>query len=65
MPPSDHLGDGRAMLGFLVDDVEAAAAELAAHGVEPAGELLTGGGFRYRHFAAPGGLVFELLDQRA
>jgi hypothetical protein len=57
-PPSDTL------LGFLVDDVEAAAAELAERGVEPDGELLSGYGYRYRHFRAPDGRRFELLDRR-
>ena len=57
-PPSDTL------LGFLVDDVEAATVELAAKGVEPDGELNAGYGFRYRHFHAPGGRRFELLDRR-
>ena len=57
-PPSDTL------LGFLVDDVEAATAELAAKGIEPDGELNAGYGFRYRHFRAPDGRRFELLDRR-
>jgi hypothetical protein len=57
-PPSDTL------LGFLVDDVEAATAELAAKGIEPDGELNSGYGFRYRHFRAPDGRRFELLDRK-
>ena len=57
-PPSDTV------LGFLVDDVEAATAELAAKGVEPDGELNSGYGFRYRHFRAPDGRRFELLDRK-
>jgi hypothetical protein len=56
-PPSDTV------IGFLVDDVEAATAELAAKGVEPDGELNSGYGFRYRHFRAPDGRRFELLDR--
>jgi hypothetical protein len=56
-PPSDTL------LGFLVDDVEDATAELAAKGIEPDGELNSGYGFRYRHFRAPDGRRFELLDR--
>ena len=56
-PPSDTL------LGFLVDDLDTATAELAAKGVEPDGELNTGYGFRYRHFRAPDGRRFELLDR--
>ena len=56
-PPSDTI------LGFLVDDVVAATAELAAKGIEPDGELNSGYGFRYRHFRAPDGRRFELLDR--
>lgn len=58
-PPSDTI------LGFLVDDVEAATAELGAKGIEPDGELHSGYGFRYRHFRAPDGRRFELLDRRS
>jgi hypothetical protein len=57
-PPSDTL------LGFLVDDVEAATAELAHRGIDADGELRSGYGFRYRHFRAPDGRRFELLDRR-
>jgi len=57
-PPSDTN------LGFLVDDVELAAAELAQRGIEPAGQLLGNHAFRYRHFRAPDGRTFELLDRR-
>lgn len=56
-PPSDTL------LGFLVDDVDAATAELAGRGIEPDGELSSGYGFRYRHFRAPDGRRFELLER--
>lgn len=56
-PPSDTL------LGFLVEDVDAATAELAERGIEPDGELGSGYGFRYRHFRAPDGRRFELLER--
>ena len=56
-PPSDTI------LGFLVDDVEAATEELSARGVSPDGDLHSGYGFRYRHFRAPDGRRFELLDR--
>lgn len=58
-PPSDTI------LGFLVEDVEAATAELAAKGIRPDGDLEAGDGFRYRHFRAPDGRRFELLDRRS
>jgi hypothetical protein len=57
-PPSDTI------LGFLVDDLEAAAAELTAKGIEPDGELASGSGLRYQHFRAPDGRRFELLDRK-
>jgi len=56
-PPSDTV------LGFLVDDVEAATVELSRRGIEADGELNTGYGFRYRHFRAPDGRRFELLER--
>jgi hypothetical protein len=57
-PPSDTV------LGFLVDDVEAASVELAEKGIEPDGELVSGWGLRYQHFRAPDGRRFELLDRK-
>ena len=57
-PPSDTN------LGFLVDDVESATAELRARGIEPEGELQANDEYRYRHFRAADGRVFELLDRR-
>jgi hypothetical protein len=57
-PPSDTI------LGFLVDDLEAAAAELAVKGIEPDGERASGWGLRYQHFRAPDGRRFELLDRK-
>jgi hypothetical protein len=56
-PPSDTN------LGFLVDDVVAATAELEARGVERDGGLTEAGGLPYQHFRAPDGRVFELIDR--
>lgn len=64
--PQDWVeGPSDTLLGFLVGDLEAATAELAGKGIEPDGELLNGYGFRYRHFRAPDGRRFELLDRKA
>jgi hypothetical protein len=63
VPPEYVQAPSDTLLGFLVDDVEAATAELAAKGIEPDGDLNTGYGFRYRHFRAPDGRRFELLDR--
>jgi catechol 2,3-dioxygenase-like lactoylglutathione lyase family enzyme len=50
------------VIGFLVDDFEAARAELAAaDGVELMGEPDgTPDGYRWQHFRAPDGLVYEI-----
>jgi hypothetical protein len=64
VPPDDVEPPSDTLLGFLVDDVEAATAELAERGLEPDGELNAGYGFRYRHFRAPDGRRFELLDRK-
>jgi catechol 2,3-dioxygenase-like lactoylglutathione lyase family enzyme len=50
------------VIGFLVDDFEAARAELeAADGVEVLGERGGDpGGYRWQHFRAPDGLVYEI-----
>ncbi|MEJ7569677.1 MAG: VOC family protein [Gaiellaceae bacterium] len=49
-PPSDTN------LGFLVDDVDAATAELSTLGIEPDGELQQNDEHRYRHFRASDGV---------
>jgi catechol 2,3-dioxygenase-like lactoylglutathione lyase family enzyme len=47
--------------GFLVDDVDAARAELEAAGVELLGPVGRGGpGEAWQHFRAPDGNVYEL-----
>jgi hypothetical protein len=64
--PSEWVeGASDTLLGFLVDDVEEATADLAANGVEPDGDLQSGYGYRYRHFRASDGRRFELLDRKA
>jgi catechol 2,3-dioxygenase-like lactoylglutathione lyase family enzyme len=65
VPPEWVEGPSDTLLGFLVDDVEGATADLAARGIQPDGELNRGYGFRYRHFRAPDGRRFELLDRKA
>ncbi len=45
-------GDGRTV-GFLVDDVDQAAAELRAAGVPTDDEVLVNARYRYAHFRAP------------
>jgi catechol 2,3-dioxygenase-like lactoylglutathione lyase family enzyme len=48
------------VVGFMVDDVEAARAELGAAGVELVGPVQRAEGFEWAHFRAPDGTLFEL-----
>ena len=48
------------VVGFLVDDVAAARAELESRGIEFIGPIRTGAGSSWSHFRAPDGHVYEL-----
>jgi predicted enzyme related to lactoylglutathione lyase len=48
------------VVGFLVDDVEAASSELEAAGGELVGPVHRGDGFMWAHFRAPDGNLYEL-----
>lgn len=48
------------VVGFLVDDVEAAAAELEGAGGELIGPVQRGDGFAWAHFRGPDGNLYEL-----
>ena len=64
--PRTHLPERHdTILGLLVDDVEAATAELVERGVELDGPLRASQRFRYQHFRAPDGRFFELVEERA
>lgn len=54
-------GDERTV-GFLVDDLDLAAAELRAHGVET-DEIATNDRYRYLHLRAPDGQLYELVER--
>jgi catechol 2,3-dioxygenase-like lactoylglutathione lyase family enzyme len=64
--PSDGTGaaagDSRT-IGFLVDDIDEAAAELRAAGVPTDDEVSVNARYRYTHFRAPDGHVYELVEQ--
>lgn len=60
----DHPGGGHpdgVAGGFLVDDTEAAVAELRAAGVEVS-ELGSAGEFRWAYFRAPDGNLYEVTS---
>jgi hypothetical protein len=48
------------MVGFLVDDIEAARSTLEAAGVELLGPLEGDESMKWQHFRAPNGASFEL-----
>jgi glyoxylase I family protein len=49
-------------VGFLVDDVDAAAIELRAAGVETDEATSANSRYRYLHFRAPDGKLYELVE---
>ena len=58
-----ELGETSRTLGFLIADLDAAVAELRASGVaidDPVGNER----FRYAHFRAPDGELYELVERR-
>ena len=57
------MGDTSRSIGFLVDDIEAAVAELRAAGVG-VGEPAQNDRQRYVHFRAPDGKLYELVEER-
>ena len=71
LPDGAHLAvadprggeDTEGSLGFLVADVAAAAGELRAAGVE-VDEPSENARFRYTHFRAPDGKLYELVEER-
>ena len=60
--PDYQFSSNPQVVGFLVDDIRAASAELAAApGVELLGELNEmDDGYAWQHFRAPDGFVYEL-----
>lgn len=59
--PTDEP-DGERTIGFLVDDLVAAAAELRAAGVEVDDEVAANSAYQYVHFRAPDGHLYELVE---
>jgi hypothetical protein len=50
------------VVGFLVDDVGGARAELESRGIEFLGPIQTGAGSSWSHFRAPDAHVYELTE---
>jgi glyoxylase I family protein len=58
------MGETSRTIGFLVDDLDAAAAELRAAGAWVADEAGANDAERYLHFRAPDGALYELIERR-
>jgi len=58
-PPDDDY-----TVGFLVDDLDDARLALVASGVEVDDEISVNSQFRYLHFRAPDGHLYELVEPR-
>jgi glyoxylase I family protein len=52
-------------IGFLVADIDAALAELRNAGAETDDQVSENADYRYVHFRAPDGGLYELVERRA
>ena len=59
----DENGKEERTVGFLVDDLDAAVGELRAAGIETDG-VSENDRYRYTHFRAPDGRLYELVEER-
>jgi hypothetical protein len=60
----EYLFDGQeTVVGFLVDDLDAACAALAAAGFDAIGEPGGDGDARFCHTRGPGGVVYGLIQK--
>ena len=62
-PTDDPTGERT--VGFLVEDLDAACAELRAADVEVDDSIAANERFRYVHFRAPDGRLYELVEARS
>jgi catechol 2,3-dioxygenase-like lactoylglutathione lyase family enzyme len=60
----DGPDDIERTVGFLVEDIAQAAAELKAFGVAVDEEIAESATQRYLHFRAPDGRLYELVENR-
>jgi predicted enzyme related to lactoylglutathione lyase len=61
-PDHVHFTTGP-VVGFAVDDIEAAGAELRAAGIDVLGPVQRGGGYAWLHFRGTDGNVWELTGR--
>jgi glyoxylase I family protein len=58
-----EMGETRRSIGFRVDDLDQAIAELVSRGVQVDPEPAENATMRYAHFVAPDGRLYELIEQ--
>jgi catechol 2,3-dioxygenase-like lactoylglutathione lyase family enzyme len=59
--PPEQFATHAVVAGFMVEDIVAARKELADAGIDLIGDIHDGtGGYRWQHFRAPDGRVYEL-----
>jgi len=61
----DGMGPTTRTLGFLVSDLDQALSELRATGVRADAEITENSMWRYVHFTAPDGQLYELVERRS
>ena len=61
--PVDSPDEAGRTIGFVVDDLDAAIAELHEAGVETDG-IAENARWRYTHFRMPDGKLYELVEER-
>jgi predicted enzyme related to lactoylglutathione lyase len=61
--PVEQFAHDQVVAGLLVDDIDAAIADLRAAGVELIGEVNTSGSYSWQHFRAPDGKVFDICNE--
>ncbi len=59
-----EMGETRRSIGFLVDDLDQAIAELSRRGVQVDSEPAENAAMRYAHFVAPDGRLYELIEHK-
>jgi glyoxylase I family protein len=62
--PERSLGETSRTIGFLVDDLDCALAEIRAAGIEPEHGIGENERFRYAHVVLPDGHLYELVEER-
>jgi predicted enzyme related to lactoylglutathione lyase len=63
-PDHRHFTTGP-VVGFAVDDIESARAELEASGIDVLGPIQRGGGLAWLHFRGADGIIWELTAKEA